>query len=144
MKHGYDSIIASRWLKSILVLTLVYYSQINPLAHVHHDHESGLFEFEISAHPVEADTENSSDHHHDGNRPHKDDHSHTFNEHVDWHRVRALYTRTPTPDVRYLYSVTPDIIIDNANSRHDESGEPLFIREYYACDSMLRAPPVSA
>ena len=144
MVNGCNMVIASRWLRSLLFLALVYCGQVSPLNHSHHSHEHDLLEVEIAALPVEADVGHSSDHRHAGDLPHGDSHSHTLEQHVDWHIARSQYTRVSTLDARCLPSMGPVVLTDDDGATGHILIKPPRPREPFAIGSMHRGPPITA
>ena len=131
MRNGLKNIITSRWLRHLFFLALVYFTQVNPFYHVHHFHEDGLLEFEISSHPVEFDVEHSTDHHHHGDRPHTNDHQHTYDNNVDWNIVRQQTPKTDTADDCYCYSSIPLVLTNDNKAFYVDWEEFVLNGEYY-------------
>jgi len=142
MKSGRKNIITSRWLRSLSLLVLIYFSQVYPSFHLHHIHEDGLLEFEISSHPITVEVEHSSDHHHDGDRPHTNDHQHTYDKHINWHVIRQQTPTTITLDDQSIFSSIPFILTDENNAVYANFEDPLFIDSYYAFCLAIRGPPL--
>lgn len=86
----------------VLLLTLValYFSQVYPLAHVHHSHAEGNLPFEISVHPIDFDPDQVPGHHGD------EDHHHSYDRHyAKWLVVRSLKASlTLQPEIPFIIS----------------------------------------
>lgn len=72
------------WRIPTLVLLLVYFSQVCPPVHLHHDHDDHGHPFELNLHPIKANPLHLAAHEQDGH------HHHSFREQIDWQRVRRL------------------------------------------------------
>lgn len=95
----------------LLVLVALYFSQIYPLAHVHHSHAEGNLPFEISIHPIDFDPDQVPGHHGD------EDHHHSYGRHyANWLVVRSLKASlTLQPEAPIIVS-TEDFPSLNVNS----------------------------
>ncbi len=132
MKSGQKTSLTLRWLRSMLFLALVCFSQVYLCYHLHHFHDNDLSEFEISSHPIDN---NVSDHHHHGDRPH------TLGKHVDWHFTRPQAPRAFTIDSRYLVSSVRTIVTNDDRPSYVNYERPLFIDEAYVSCPVIRGPP---
>jgi hypothetical protein len=120
---------------------IVYFSQVYPFHHLHHFHDEGVSEFEISSHPIEVDVEHSSDHHHDGDIPHTNDHQHTYDKHIDWHIIRIQNSRTLTSDDQYLFSSSSLTQLNNRKLICFDQKELPYIDGSNVYSSIIRGPP---
>ena len=136
MKNENKNIITSHWLRSSLLLVLVYFGQAYSFYHLHHVHVDGLLEREISSHSIKFDVEHLSDQHHDG------DHQHTYDKHIDWLFTRPQSQRTVTIDDHNIISSTSYILTDDNSSSYFDLEELRFLDEYHASSSIIRGPPL--
>lgn len=143
MKNGDNNIFTSRWLRSFLLLALVYFSQIYPFSHLHHAHEDSLLEFGSSFFPVDVEVEHSSTHHHDDELPQTNNHQHTFDKHIDWHILRTQTIKTLSFDEQYCFSSIPFILTNGNNSVYYNYENTPFLDEQYVSSLIIRGPPLS-
>jgi hypothetical protein len=136
-----NSIMTSRWLRSFLVLVFVVFGQVYPYHHLHHSHDDSYFEFEISSHPIEVDVEHSSDHHHDGDAPHPENHQHAYDKHIDWHVVRTQNQTTSAFDDQFPRSPLAYILADDNDISWTDSRDPLPVDGNYFPSTTVRGPP---
>lgn len=142
MKNEYKNIITSPGLRSILFLAILYFSQVYPFYHLHHFHDEGFLEFELSSPPIKVDIEHSSDHHHNSDTPQTDGHNHTFDKHIDWHITRTQNPRTKTSADQYLFvSLSLSFSINQKFSSVDNE-EFIYIYNYHISPSFIRGPPL--
>ncbi len=135
----------SRGMRTFLFLILVYFSQVNPFYHVHHFHDDGLMEFEISSHPVDVNVEHPSDHTHDEqDKPHSNDHQHTYDNQIDWHIVRTQLQKTNSDDNRYIFCANLIILTDNTGTSYYDILKPPLIDSYKTSSLIIRGPPLFA
>ena len=133
MKKGHNNIITSHWLRSSIILVLLYFSQVYSFEHLHHVH--GLLEFEISSHSVVVEGEHLSDHHHDG------DHQHKYDKHIDWHILRTRSQQTVIIDDQYIVSLLPFIISAEGDVSYIVNEDILFIDDSSRLSLIIRGPP---
>ena len=133
MKKGHNNIITSHWLRSSIILVLLYFSQVYSFEHLHHVH--GLLEFEISSHSVVVEGEHLSDHHHDG------DHQHKYDKHIDWHILRTRSQNTVIIDDQYIVSLLPFILSDDNDASNIVNDDILFIDDSSRLSLIIRGPP---
>ena len=144
MKNGYYNLMTSRYLRFFLITVLVYFSQVNPFNHIHHFHEDGLLEFEISSHPVEIDIEHESDHHHDSDSSHKNDHQHTYDNQIDWHIVRTQSQKSLSFENQCILSSISINNTDDNSTTNCNFLKPPLIDSYEISTLIIRGPPLSA
>lgn len=132
MENRHNKIITSHWLRSSLILVLLYFSQSYSFDHLHRAH--GLFEFEISSHSVVVDGEHLSDHH-DG------DHQHKYDKHIDWHILRTRSQNTVIIDDQYIVSLLPFILSDDNDASNIVNDDILFIDDSSRLSLIIRGPP---
>lgn len=121
----------------LLVLVALYFSQIYPLAHVHHSHAKGNLPFEISVHPIDFDPDQVPGHHGD------EDHHHSYDRHfAKWLVVRSLKA-SPTlqPETSFIVSTEdfPSLIINPLLST--ESDRSVVSDQATSSASGPRSPP---
>lgn len=131
MKNRHNKIITSYWLRSSIILVLLYFSQSYSFAHLHHAH--GLLEFEISSHSVVVDGEHLSDH--DG------DHQHEYDRHIDWLILRTRSQHTVIIDDQYIVSLLPFIISAEGDVSYIVNEDILFIDDSSRLSLIIRGPP---
>ncbi len=131
MENRHNKIITSHWLRSSLILVLLYFSQSYSFDHLHRAH--GLFEFEISSHSVVVDGEHLSDH--DG------DHQHKYDKHIDWHILRTRSQNTVIIDDQYIVSLLPFILSDDNDASNIVNDDILFIDDSSRLSLIIRGPP---
>lgn len=90
----------------ISILQVLYFIQIYPLIHFHHNHSEDGFQVVVSIHPIDRHTENHNNHH-------SDDHQHSESDHYD---VDLTFIRRPTPKIvtdlpTRLYSIESVVIL---------------------------------
>lgn len=104
----------------LLVLVALYFSQIYPLAHVHHSHAEGNLPFEISVHPIDFDPDQVPGHHGD------EDHHHSYDRHfANWLVVRGLKASlTLQPETSFIVSTEdfPSLNINPLLSTESDRG----------------------
>lgn len=93
----------------ILILNILYFTQIYPFVHFHHTHNEDGFQIVVSTHPIDRHTENHNDHH-------SDDHQHSESDHYD---VDLTFIRQPKPTPKTvtdlptrLYSTASVVILN--------------------------------
>jgi hypothetical protein len=139
MKTDYKDILASTWLRSALILVIVYFSQVYPF---HHLHDEGVLVSEIGSHPIQVDEGHSSDHHHDGATPHTDDHRHAYDEHIDWHIIRTQDPRTLSFDDQSLFSSTSSVFAIDLDISLIDYKRFIGIDGHCVPASAIRGPPL--
>ena len=132
MENRHNKIITSHWLRSSLILVLLYFSQSYSFDHLHRAH--GLFEFEISSHSIVVDGGNLSDHH-DG------DHQHEYDKHIDWHILRTRSQNKVIIDDQYIVSLLPFIISAEGDVSYIVNDDILFIDDSSRLSLIIRGPP---
>lgn len=142
MKNGYENIMTSRNMRFFLFIVLVYFSQVSPFYYIHHIHENGLLEFEISFHPADVDVERSSEDQHDQGLPHTNDHQHTYDNQIDWNIVRTQSQRTLSFENPYIFSSISAMIVDDNNRSYFDYEEPPNIQIFETSLLIIRGPPL--
>lgn len=141
MKNEHRNSLVFLWLRSALLLVILYSGQLHPFHHLHHFHDEGVAESTIYFHPIEIDVEHSSGHHHDGGSPHTDDHRHTFDSHIDWHTARAQNPRILTLDDQRLFSSLSAAFTDDNSISRIDCERFIFIDSDDVPSSIIRGPP---
>lgn len=141
MKNGYKLIVGSQWFRICLLLAFTYSSQAFSLHHSIHSHEESSIE--IASTLSEDDLEHSLYHHHpDETLPRNDDHQHTYDEHINWHVIRAQFRATSTVNDSYALSFTSLSLTDDTRSIYCDLEQILFLKEYHASYTISRGPPL--
>lgn len=142
MKNGYRNIITSRWLRAFSFLAIVYFSQAYQFYHLHHFHDESGLEVAISSHPTEVDLGHSSDHNHDDNTPHTNNHQHTYAKRIDWHITRTQYQRALAFDDCIAFSPILFDVTNGNSTSYIDCDESLSIVGNYTLPVIIRGPPV--
>lgn len=109
------NILSSPVLRLNLILLVFYFSQIYPYYHFHHNHTEGLFNFVVSAHPIDIEVDHDNHHHHhdddtDSPQPHNQ-----FEKFIDWHITRVQQPQFDLPAGIVLSSIKIPADIDDQN-----------------------------
>lgn len=144
MKNVFSNTIVSRWLIALTIAAMVYSIQIYPFYHLHHFHQDGALEFEMSSHPNGVDVAHVSDHRHDHDtdEPHSSDHQSHFDKHFDLPILRLQTPRSPTVVGQYLRPSILGVLADDGGASCADNEAPLFIDRYQVWSAMFRGPPV--
>lgn len=141
MIHEHRKLAESRRLRLFLLLTFFYFSQVYPFYHLHHTHDEGSFGFEISSHFIDHDDEHSTSHHHEDDSAHSDSHHHAYDQHVEWHIIRAQNLRFQS-DLHY-HPVSSNLYIpcDGDNFAALGLQVPSCDDDYHSESIPVRGPP---
>lgn len=139
MKNEFNTTIRSRYLRSFLLLTLIYFGQTAPFYHFNHSHKGGSLELE--SHLIEASIEDSASH--DEDHSHSSDHAHIYSKRIDWRLRNTLTLKILKFHDQSLSFATDYISFPPSNFSYLDLETSIFIDEYCASDLIIRGPPLS-
>ena len=138
MKTINFKIISSQMLRSFLILTLVYFSQINPLLQLNHTHLDVLTELEENTHSGS----HATDHHHHDDSSHDNDHQHNFDNQIDWQIVRTQTLNNIRIENEYFLSSVLSVLVQDRELSHIDFLQPPIIDRYNTSSLIVRGPPL--